>query len=154
MWIEIAKLSPEGTVFEGFEPAKILKVEEDPHLRVSSDVRYELFVQIVTCELLVKGEISADFEIECSRCASFFSTTIADSSFLRAYELSGDTERVDIADDIREAMLLLLPHFALCKDECKGLCPHCGQNLNKEMCDCQSPRVDDPWQALDEIKLK
>jgi len=154
MWIEIAKLSPEGSLFEGEEPSVVLKTDEDSHLRACSDIKYELFAQIVSKELLVKGVISVDLELECSRCASFFSTMVADSSFLRAYELSGDTERVDITEDIREDILLLIPRFALCSDQCKGLCPQCGKNLEKDPCDCQPPQFDDTWQALDGIKLK
>ena len=154
MWIEIGKLSPEGSFFEGFEPAELLKAEGDTHLQACSDVKYELFAQLVSRELLVKGVISVDLKVECSRCASFFSTTVADSSFLRAYELLGDTERVDVAEDIREGILLLIPRFALCSDQCKGLCPQCGKNLEKDPCDCQPPQFDDTWQALDGIKLK
>ncbi|NCC53264.1 MAG: DUF177 domain-containing protein [Spartobacteria bacterium] len=154
MRVEIARLSDEGAVFEGFEPKKVLLEAEDAHLRVCSDIFYRFSAQIVSGELLVRGEISVDVEIECSRCASFFSTTIADSSFLRAYELSGDTEHVDVTDDIREGILLSIPRFVLCSDQCQGLCPHCGINRNKETCDCRPSRFDDPWQALDGIELK
>lgn len=48
---------------------------------------------------------------------------------------------------IREDILLSLPTKILCSDDCKGLCPYCGTNLNEKQCDCQKP-IDPRLEAL------
>lgn len=53
-----------------------------------------------------------------------------------------------MADVIREYLLLALPMQPLCREDCKGLCPHCGHNLNEGPCDCNSAAVDERWNAL------
>jgi uncharacterized protein len=48
-----------------------------------------------------------------------------------------DTDTVDITEDLREEIILDYPLKPLCKEDCLGLCPKCGQNLNKGKCNCQ-----------------
>ncbi|MGH7330279.1 MAG: YceD family protein [Polyangiaceae bacterium] len=45
-------------------------------------------------------------------------------------------ERLDIADLVRQIVTTALPMGALCSEECKGLCPQCGRNLNTGACSC------------------
>jgi len=59
-----------------------------------------------------------------------------------------------LEDVLREQILLALPLKAICREDCRGLCPHCGRNLNLEQCACAEP-VDDPrWSALKDIREK
>lgn len=51
--------------------------------------------------------------------------------------LPGETE-LDISTDVRDAAMISLPLRPLCDDDCKGLCPSCGVNLNSESCSCKS----------------
>jgi len=53
-----------------------------------------------------------------------------------------------LGDLIREYLLLALPMHTLCRDDCKGLCPHCGHNLNSGPCGCGDEATDDRWSAL------
>jgi uncharacterized protein len=78
---------------------------------------------------------------------------VEDSSFLRAYEISGDTEFVDLTEDIREAVLLAIPSFPVCSTSCKGLCPQCGANLNEGPCACRPPPDDNPWSGLENLSI-
>ena len=41
----------------------------------------------------------------------------------------------------------------LCKDDCKGLCPHCGKNLNEEECNCKIETTHDVWEPLKQLKI-
>jgi uncharacterized protein len=59
-----------------------------------------------------------------------------------------------LEDVLREQVLLALPLKAICRDNCRGLCPHCGKNLNLEQCDCAEPTEDPRWLALKEIRDK
>ncbi len=48
---------------------------------------------------------------------------------------------VDLSEAIQSAVLSDLPFVVLCSEDCKGLCPDCGANLNRETCDCASRRA-------------
>ena len=154
MIIEISKLSEDGAYFSGEEGAEVLNVEEEPDIKAKSPVSYELFVQLVSHQLVVKGKISTTVEVECSRCTHFFSTMLEDSSFLRAYELPEGTETIDLTEDLREAVLLQLPGFPVCGSECKGLCPICGQDLNKSNCACKPQELVGRWNVLDGLEIQ
>ena len=53
-----------------------------------------------------------------------------------------------LEDVVREQVLLTLPGRTLCKEDCKGLCAQCGQNLNEGSCGCHSEVRDPRWSAL------
>jgi len=67
-----------------------------------------------------------------------------------AYPLAHDL--LDLAPLARDAILLDLPLAPLCREDCAGLCPYCGIDLNDETCDCQGP-VDPRWATLDELRF-
>ncbi len=57
-----------------------------------------------------------------------------------------------LEDVLKEQVLLAVPLKALCREDCKGLCPGCGVNRNRESCDC-APQMSDPrWAALGKIR--
>lgn len=151
--IEISKIAPEGSRYEGEEPQDIMDVTSESHLRPAAPVSYDLYVQVVSQRLVVRGLVSTVIEMECARCTDFFSTTLRDSSFLRAYEIDEGVESIDITDDLREAMLLLVPSFPVCGQACKGLCSQCGKNLNKGSCGCSGSSADMRWDALNSLDL-
>ncbi len=53
-----------------------------------------------------------------------------------------------LEDVVREQVLLSLPDRSLCQPDCKGLCPHCGENRNETSCSCESKQSDPRWAAL------
>jgi len=63
-------------------------------------------------------------------------------------------EGVLLEDVLREQILLAVPLKAICKEDCRGLCPHCGKNLNAGQCSCEEPVEDPRWNALKEIRGK
>ena len=75
-------------------------------------------------------------------------------------DTDGPTSVRDIADrtglpqPYLEQILLALPLKTICSESCKGLCPHCGQNLNVEQCSCAEPVEDPRWAALKDIRNK
>lgn len=155
MIIEVDRIpSPEGLRCQGEEPASILGMESDPFFRLSKPVRYNFLVTRVADRVLVQGTIELDFEAACSRCSAFFTTSARDKSFLRDYEVTSDVKVIDMTDDIREGVLLSLPTFLLCSQECKGLCSICGKNLNEGACKCQRSTTTEKWSVLDQLQLK
>lgn len=150
MRIEISKVPEDGGLYEEEVPAAVLELESDPHVRVEGAIACRFTVQKVNQDLVVRGAVRVPLSLECSRCACFFSTTLADLSFLRAYDVPEGAETVDLTQDIREDILLNLPAFPLCSPECRGLCAHCGRNLNEGPCACKPPEVaPGAWNALD-----
>jgi uncharacterized protein len=67
-----------------------------------------------------------------------------DETEIGYYDKSG----LQLEDVVREQVLLSLPARTLCTEDCKGLCPRCGQNLNSASCNCESTTVDPRWNAL------
>jgi uncharacterized protein len=97
--------------------------------------------------------LSVPLKAHCARCTQIFSTTVTDSGFLRDFSGIQGTEEVDVTEDIREAILLSLPHFPLCDESCKGLCPRCGKSLNGAPCGCGKIETGGAWSALNSLKL-
>jgi uncharacterized protein len=67
-----------------------------------------------------------------------------DETEIGYYEDSG----LLLEDAVREQVLLNLPGRALCRQDCQGLCPHCGTNRNLATCDCNEKPSDPRWGAL------
>ncbi|HEY3398302.1 MAG TPA: DUF177 domain-containing protein [Armatimonadota bacterium] len=60
--------------------------------------------------------------------------------------LDGDT--IDLSELVRQMLVLHVPPRSLCQSDCRGLCPHCGQDLNRETCSCADQQVDPRLEAL------
>jgi len=107
------------------------------------------------------GTVSSAVELTCSRCLEPFQQpidAIFDLRYLPQSENAGEERQVE-EDDLSEAFYrddvidlgqlideqfyLALPMKPLCSSDCRGLCPHCGTNLNLETCDCEV-RWEDP----------
>src|SRR5690606_652997 len=105
---------------------------------------------------------------DCRRCLAPVPTRIRDTVDLLFEPLSGDEavelggevyplpERGDVLDlgpGIREQLLLRAPDFVVCAETCRGLCPRCGADLNRETCDCVPGRSGSAWDVLKDIKF-
>jgi uncharacterized protein len=67
------------------------------------------------------------------------------------YALDPQTGELDLREAVREHWLLAAPAFVQCREDCKGLCPHCGANLNDGTCECP-PVTDSRWDALRKVR--
>ena len=70
-----------------------------------------------------------------------------------AYAVAPDATEIDVTPAVREELMLAAPSFVECRDDCKGLCPQCGKDLNAGPCDCP-PATDARWQPLKVLKDK
>jgi uncharacterized protein len=66
--------------------------------------------------------------------------------------LPANEVELDLGEPIREELVLAAPTYTLCDPECKGLCPHCGADLNETTCDCGAAEPDPRWDALRALK--
>jgi uncharacterized protein len=64
-----------------------------------------------------------------------------------------DGEEIDLAPLLHEQLVLAVPFAPLCTDDCKGLCPQCGTDLNQNNCSCDRTPIDPRLAALKDIKL-
>lgn len=153
MIINVARIPESGLKYHEEEPGGILELGENDEFRAAGPVTCDLYAQVVDGLLIVRGTLSVPLKAHCARCTQIFSTTVTDSGFLRDFPGIQGTEEVDITEDIREAILLSLPHFPLCNEGCKGLCARCGKNLNKVSCGCRKIEAGGSWGALNSLKL-
>jgi uncharacterized protein len=61
---------------------------------------------------------------------------------------------IDLGPVVREQILLALPPYPLCREDCKGLCPVCGQNLNERECGCDRHVPDPRWAGLEKFRSR
>lgn len=69
------------------------------------------------------------------------------------YAVSPDARVIDVTPAVREELALTAPEFLLCREDCKGLCPRCGHDLNQGPCACP-PATDPRWAGLEGLKSK
>jgi uncharacterized protein len=106
---------------------------------------------------------SAEGHFECTRCTEEFDRVIKahvvahfvpaalatedDDDSIHVYE-PFQSPMIDITEDVRDALALAIPMKHLCKPNCKGICPHCGKDLNVDQCDCLPEEIGGNWSAL------
>ncbi|MBC8281657.1 MAG: DUF177 domain-containing protein [Chloroflexi bacterium] len=120
---------------------------------------------------LVRAELETQVNLTCSRCLSWFelrsvlkmeeeSFPSIDPTTDGMEELPDEADGVIILDDqhvldmaevLRQYAITEVPIKPLCCEECLGLCPECGINLNKEKCKCNAAPVDPRWGSLAEL---
>ena len=132
-------------------------------VREGSDIALELRLESVVDGVLVSGTAQMRFEGECVRCLDplafpkavplqelFFypDQAVDDGEVLR---LEGDA--FDLEPVVRDAVVLGLPFQPVCRDDCPGLCPHCGVRL-ADVPDHQHDQVDSRWAALESLQAQ
>ena len=103
------------------------------HARLSGPVLVDLVFSVRRGEVDVRGKVSGEWEIQCSRCLSsgrFPYGAEVEGSY------GGSVESLDASEDVRQALLLAIPMRATCRPDCRGLCSRCGVNKNLEDCRC------------------
>jgi len=91
-------------------------------------------VEKFTDTVTFKGQLKSRVEHTCARCLKQVDEKIC-HPFEMVYEIKGK-EEIDTLDDLREALILEHPIRFLCRENCAGLCPHCGADLNNGSCGC------------------
>lgn len=153
MIIHVADIPESGMTLRVEEPGALLSLGPEDEFCAAGSVTGELAAQVVDATLVVRGELSAPLEVPCARCRQKISTTVTDSGFLRDFPVSGESDTVEMDADLREAILLNLPRFPLCSEQCRGLCPRCGKNLNEGSCGCSEASDGGEWEMLNKLKL-
>jgi uncharacterized protein len=138
---------------------------------ILSPVNAHLRVDKFDTEVLVKGELTTEVHLQCSRCLKDFGQTLSvpvevvyhpaeelkkeDHYAIPNEELNTDFysgEELDLFTIMKEQIELNLPMKPLCDDLCKGLCTRCGTDLNTGNCKCSVSGIDPRFAALKQLK--
>lgn len=152
MKVNVKRIPEEGETLQGTEPPSIIEVDE-PDVHFEQDIEYDFHAQIQSGALLVVGKVRTPVTLRCSRCLQIFRMPLQVKQFVFHQELKGE-DFVDLTENLREDIILELPQRALCRPDCRGLCPVCGKDLNEGACKCKREPGDMRWHALDQINLK
>jgi uncharacterized protein len=109
-----------------------------------------------------RGELTTRVRGECRRCLAPVDTQVvaplgvlftedprADDP--SAWVIEPGAVELDLRPTIREELILSAPAYLLCREDCRGLCPGCGQDLNRGECTCP-PARDPRWGALQALR--
>jgi uncharacterized protein len=124
-------------------------------------------------DIRLRGRMSTELELQCARCLEPVRQDLARDFELLYRPLGTDAGRDELSvtdaeaeigyyqgdgilleDALREQVLLALPLKVTCQADCRGLCPHCGKNLNQERCSCAVPAEDPRWSVLKDIRSR
>jgi len=102
--------------------------------------------------LVFRGHLKSEIEHICGRCLKVVPDHIH-QPFELFYEIK-DVEEIDTTNDLREVVLLKHALNYLCKENCRGLCPHCGINRNEASCKCEQKNRTTAFSPLKDIWRK
>jgi uncharacterized protein len=130
---------------------------DEPVVQVADDLTVHDLSGTVTLTrtpqgLYAQGRLTGTVDHECARCLEGYDQTVS-ARLAELYHYppeSAPPDSLTISDDVhldltpvvREDLLLSIPMHALCRPDCKGLCPQCGANWNEGPCDCRDETID------------
>ncbi|HVB76136.1 MAG TPA: DUF177 domain-containing protein [Ktedonobacteraceae bacterium] len=141
----------------------------DDDIKVVGPVSGHVRMRRTNQGLLVDGWVELTLELECDRCLNVFEQSMRvqfEEQFYPTVDVvtglplaSFDQEEIfpidghhelDLTEAIRQNALTALPMVTLCREDCKGLCPRCGHDLNLGPCECK-PEVDARLSVLEKL---
>jgi len=157
--LDVAKLkrSPgDSARFDLLAELPSLELEGESFI-FSGPVKAGLVVVNTGPTLEIKGEVSGVLTLTCDRCLEPFEYSfdvLVEETYAHSEEgetgeavpFTGDI--LDITPEALKSIVLALPMKAVCREECPGLCPQCGRNLNEGRCGCANEEIDPRMSAL------
>ena len=162
-------------VDRSFQPSEFeASIGQDEEYKVAAPVHLVMDVHKDGEAYRVTGRVTTRLQLECGRCLEPFEIAVDNPFELRyvpepAAVAEGEEREVteddlttayykedslDLGELMHEQFVLALPMKPLCSERCKGLCVHCGTNLNKESCACAPSWTDPRLAVLEALKTK
>ena len=148
-----------------YQPEELNPVDERVQLIEPAAVTGK--VRLSGNEVFVNGHVETRAQVECDRCLKPVELPVSADFALEyipgaEYESGGtaelteaemsvsvfDGEAIDVDEVVKEQILLAVPTRMLCREDCKGICPECGKDLNTGECNCVKHDIDPRWAAL------
>ncbi len=178
MKIQVKNIPAQGislTYQKEFDEFIVLKeLVERGECRFIEPIAIELAVEPERETIKVSGFFKTAVELPCSRCLTAFTFRLQRDFTMRyargediAADRFGDEPEIELTaeqiglsyyeddeinfkDVVQEQIVLALPFKPLCREDCKGLCPHCGTDLNQGRCECAEEQTRNPFAVLKE----
>jgi uncharacterized protein len=113
-------------------------------------------------QIVLNCDVKVQAEFECDRCGELYKTVLTNhfqltylfskeiqkADTINLYYISPESDKIEIKEDVKEYLLLTEPMKRLCRENCKGLCPKCGTNLNYETCNCKEEVQENVFSSL------
>jgi len=149
-----------------------LSGEVQRSFRLTGPIQIRLHLSRSGETILMRSRVEARVEWACARCLTPFSRTLTsefktslkpnppflppDEVELNREDLETEFyegEEIDVTPLVQDQILLTLPPKAICQEECRGLCPRCGQNLNRGNCQCSGKVIDPRFESLKNFRV-
>ncbi|MFP4372640.1 MAG: YceD family protein [Halanaerobium sp.] len=112
-------------------------------IEIEKPIELELEIFNTRDSFVVEGKLKAELILSCSRCLQKYSSPVElDISEDVLKSEMEDEEELYLDEIVVDNIILSLPMKPLCSDNCKGICPKCGQDLNEGECDCEVEALD------------
>lgn len=135
--------------------------------KLTGPIALDMEIEFTGSSYLLSGQVETAVQMQCSRCLADMVLPLRGNFCWNLVENEhraefADTEDVlplindeaDITEAVYEALLIALPVAAVCSPECKGLCPSCGRDLNRETCQCAKGEIDPRWEKLAQLNTR
>lgn len=168
LWLPMSDVPAQGREFSFSDPGFWAEAFDDFGLNLrmgDAPIEATLFALPQDEGVLVRGRVRGTVSVPCVRCAEEFELAV-DQEFddfepadaepgepVRVRTVKGVVE-LDAGSIIWEQFVLALPESTVCREECKGLCPGCGHNLNQGECDCGRDETDPRLAILRGLKIR
>ena len=139
--------------------------ELDLDEQFTGDVLLNCRMDKSTYQIVLNCDFSADTELICDRCNEKFIFRVSnefqniylfsseeETDDVNIHYLSLEQDKIDLSKDVSEYAKFAIPMKKLCSESCKGLCPHCGINLNEKKCNCKTEETNPVWDKLQKLK--
>lgn len=169
MRINVSQLlkSPIGTTRDYNKMNEVIDITgEGTDCRVYGDIR----LLRTHRGIMAKATLAIETELTCGRCLTLYHQSLplnVEEEYIPVADIiSGaplpppedpgsfiidEHHILDLTEAIRQYTLLVTPMKPLCREDCAGLCPDCGQNLNQNPCDCLAQAIDPRWSNLSKL---
>lgn len=148
------RLAPDDPVWEPGDVRPSKPIEIEGRLSAAGPSRFYF-----------SGRVQGETAVPCSRCLTEVGVTVDEAAHFifssegedstddpDVYPLDSQAIMLDLRPAIRETWLLAVPGYALCREDCRGLCANCGTDLNTGTCDCVPVAAASHWDALRSIR--
>lgn len=155
-FLDISKLLSDETESISFDLGPFSDQSEENGILVSS-LRFFGEAKNLNDSIHLTGTVTGTLTAPCARClvsverllsaeVDFPVVTSAEES--EEEVLLAEGQKVDLLSLMQETVITQMPLRLLCKEDCKGLCPKCGKDLNTEKCSCEHKEIDPRLQGL------
>ncbi|MGE5500046.1 MAG: YceD family protein [Syntrophothermus sp.] len=130
------------------------------------DVKLKVRMDKSHSQIVLNCDMEVQADLLCDRCSEEYLATLNKKFKLiymfgqepegddtpDLYYINTETDKIVLDEDVKDYAILSIPMKNLCSEDCKGLCPHCGADLNKGNCSCVSETINPVWASLQKLK--